>query len=115
MNVTYWASTMTISAFLLLSAYTYFFSQNTINGLKDLGFPDYFRIQLGILKIIAVFALCIPSVPTYVKEWAYAGFFFNTALAFFAHYMVSDGQHMGAVIAFTAVLLSYFSGKTVRP
>lgn len=84
----YWISTIIIAAFLLLSSYTYFFSEHTINGLKDLGFPDFFIIQLGVLKLFAVVVLLVPSIPAYVKEWAYAGvglFLITAMVAHIAH------------------------------
>jgi len=73
MKVIYWTTTIIISAFLLLSSYTYLFSKVTIEGIKELGFPDFFRIQLAVLKLIAVFLLLIPIVPIQIKEWTYAG------------------------------------------
>jgi len=88
MNSIYWISTLIISGFLLLSSYSYFFSESAINGIRDLGFPDYFRVQLGILKLIAVFVLLIPNVPTFVKEWGYAGaglFLLTAIVAHIAH------------------------------
>jgi len=85
MNVMYWTTTILISAFLLLSSYTYLFSKTTIEGIKALGFPDFFRIQLAILKLIAVFLLLIPSVPIQIKEWTYAGIGLFLITAFVAH------------------------------
>lgn len=57
MKTMYWLTTVLLSLFLLWSAYTYFFSKATIEGVKELGFPDHFRIQLAVLKIIAVIIL----------------------------------------------------------
>lgn len=84
----YWTTTILLSAFLLWSAYTYLFSKSTIEGVRDLGFPDHFRMQLAILKIIAVAILLIPQIPMQVKEWAYAGvglFFLTAIVAHTAH------------------------------
>ena len=56
--------------------------------MRDLGFPDFFRIQLAVLKIIAVFILLVPKIPIYVKEWAYAGvglFLITAMVAHIAH------------------------------
>lgn len=87
---TYWISTSILFVFLLLSAYSYIFNTNTIEGLKELGFPDFFRIQLVILKVIAAILLILPVVPLRVKEWAYAGvgLFLLTALT--AHLVHKD-------------------------
>ncbi|MEL6600103.1 MAG: hypothetical protein AAFR40_11310 [Pseudomonadota bacterium] len=49
----YWLSTGGVSALLLLSAATYVFHQPTIDGVRALGFPDFFRIELAVLKLVA--------------------------------------------------------------
>ncbi len=83
MKTIYWSSTIIISSFLLLSSYTYLFSKNTIEGVKALGFPDFFRVELAVLKLIAAVILILPFAPLQVKEWTYAGvgLFLITALA----------------------------------
>lgn len=88
MKEMYWSTTILIALFLLWSAYTYLFSKPTIIGVRELGFPDHFRIQLAVLKIIAVVILLIPQVPIQVKEWAYSGvilFFITAIVAHTAH------------------------------
>lgn len=89
-NLTYWISTVFVSVFLLISSYTYFFSSNTINGLKSLGFPDFFRIQLGVLKFIAAIVIVFPSFPMYMKEWAYSGVGVFLLTAMVAHITHKD-------------------------
>ncbi|MEM9824076.1 MAG: DoxX family protein [Bacteroidota bacterium] len=59
-----------------------------MEGVRDLGFPDFFRIQLGGLKIIAVIILLLPNIPTFVKDWGYAGvglFLITAMVAHIAH------------------------------
>jgi len=43
-----------------------------------------------------------------LKQWAYSALFFEFILAFFAHYMVSDGEQMGAVLALILLATSFF-------
>lgn len=88
MKIIYWSSTIILSAFLLWSAYSYIFSKSTIDGVRELGFPDHFRIQLAILKILSVIIILTPQMPIYIKEWAYAGiglFFITAIVAHTAH------------------------------
>jgi len=88
MKIIYWTSTILISLFLLWSSYTYLFSKVTISGIRELGFPHHFRVQLGVLKIIAVFLILIPQIPIQYKEWAYSGillFFITAIVAHTAH------------------------------
>ena len=87
-TVAYWISTSLISAILLWSATTYLFQASVIEGIKALGFPDFFRIQLAVLKILGVIVLLLPNLPVQLKEWAYAGiglFFITAIVAHVAH------------------------------
>ncbi|MEG1025669.1 MAG: DoxX family protein [Flavobacterium sp.] len=88
MKTIYWLTTALISAYLVLSSYSYLFSKSTIEGIKALGFPNFFRIELAVLKIIAVLILLIPALPLQAKEWAYAGvalFLLTAIIAHIAH------------------------------
>ncbi|WP_299258121.1 DoxX family protein [uncultured Aquimarina sp.] len=105
MKIIYWISTVLVSLMLLWSSYTYFFSKETIEGIKSLGFPNFFRIQLGVLKIIAVFVLLIPQISVQVKEWGYAGvgLFFVTAIV--AHIAHKDSIFISLINVFFIGLL----------
>ena len=46
-------------------------------GIRHLGYPEYFGNALVVFKILGVLALVIPQIPKRVKEWAYAGFAFD--------------------------------------
>ncbi len=88
MKTIYWVSTLLVSSMLAVSAYTYVFHQATIDGVRELGFPDFFRMQLAILKVLAIAVLLVPHVPIQFKEWAYAGvglFFLTAIIAHTAH------------------------------
>jgi hypothetical protein len=60
-------------------------------GIRHLGYPEYFGNALVIFKILGVLILVIPSVPKNVKEWAYAGFGFDFIFASISHFAV-DGM-----------------------
>ncbi len=114
-QITYWTSTSLLCLVLLWSAYTYFFTDSAIAGFRDLGFPDFFRVQLAILKLIAIAILLFPQTPLYVKEWAYAGIglFFLTALV--AHLAHKDGWGINLLLLVFMVLLAisrYYLPKT---
>lgn len=114
-RIAYWASTAILTLIMLFSVYNYFFNHEAIAGFYEaMGYPTYIIYPLAIAKLLGLVAVW-GNFSKWLKEWAYAGFFYNTTLAFFAHTMINDGQHFGAVIAFVAVLISYFTGKTVGP
>ena len=86
--MTYWISTVFTATYLLWSAYGYLFSENVIAGVEKLGFPSFFRIELAILKIVAVVIILIPGIPMLAKDWAYAGialFYLTAIVAHIAH------------------------------
>ena len=107
MTALYWGSTSLLCLFLALSAGSYFVSESTIVGVRELGFPDFFRVQLGILKLVAVLVLLLPQVPLPAKEWAYAGagLFLLTALV--AHVAHGDSIWLSVLlVAFMALLVA---------
>ena len=84
----YWVSTSLISLVLLASGCAYFGSQSMVTGIRELGFPDFFRIQLGAMQVGCAIALAAPAVPGPVREWAYAlaaWFFVTSIVAHVAH------------------------------
>lgn len=80
--VLYWLSKGFISFFMLFSAY-YSFSHAA--DFRQLGFPDYFRIELSVAKVIGALLLFVPAVSWRMREWIYAGFIIAMLSAFIAH------------------------------
>lgn len=64
-------------------------------GIRHLGYPEYFGNALVVFKILGVLVLVIPSIPKNVKEWAYAGFGFDFIFASISHAAV-DGINFQA-------------------
>jgi hypothetical protein len=83
-TVGYWVTTgllvfcMTGGIFELLGA------KATIEGIARLGYPSYIIPALGLAKILAILAILWPGLPR-LKEWAYAGIFFNMMGALVSH------------------------------
>ena len=101
----YYVSNGLVCAFLLLSAISYLTSQTTIDGIRKLGLPDYLRLQLAVLKIIAVVVLLVPGIPLMFKEWAYAGVFLFLLTAINAHASHRDPWYLNAINVLLIVLL----------
>jgi hypothetical protein len=80
----YWVTTgilvfcMTGGIFELLALKT------TIDGIMRLGYPSYIIPVLGLGKVLAILAILWPGLPR-LKEWAYAGIFFNMVGAIVSH------------------------------
>ncbi len=110
-KIIYWIFTGLI--FLLdsvLPAFT-FNSDLAKEGVRHLGYPDYFRIELTIGKIIGGILLILPMVPARLKEWAYVGFGIAFISAFISHSVV-DGLNVQSalpLVGLVILLVSYIS------
>lgn len=100
-----------MSLLMLMSAGMYFFNHEEIAAVfTGLGYPTYIIYPLAIAKILALVAIWT-NLSIALKEWAYAGLFFDFVLAFSAHVMISDGNQMAAVLAMVLLSASYYSWK----
>ena len=63
---------------------------------EGLGYPFYLIPFVGVAKVLGIIAILIPGFPG-IKEWAYAGLFFDLVGATFSIY--SSGER-GANLAF---------------
>ena len=88
-NILYWTTTSILAVMMAFAAYSYITQPAVQQGFHHLGFPDYFRIELAIAKLIGVMLLLAPVIAR-VKEWAYAGFGFTFISAFIAHTASGD-------------------------
>lgn len=110
-KIFYWLSTGLLSAILVMSAGMYVFQYAEVaSQFTAFGYPLYIIYPLALAKIVAVFVL-LSQKQSFFKEWAYSALFFEFILAFFAHFMISDGQQIGAVIALVLLITSYVYGR----
>lgn len=83
--------------------------QAMVDGVKALGYPPYIITILGPFKILGAIVLAVPGLPR-LKEWAYAGFFFDFSGAFLSHFYNGDSIDLilPALVAVFILLGSYF-------
>lgn len=107
--IIYWISTGFIA--LLEGVMPAFTSQTEMakEGIRHLGYPEYFGNVLVVFKILGVLALVLPQIPKKVKEWAYAGFAFDFLFAAISHGIVDGliGQTFFPVIVLGVLSISY--------
>lgn len=92
----FWTATTIIALFEgVMPALT---SQTALakEGIRHLGYPEYFGNALVVFKVLGVLALVIPQIPKRVKEWAYAGFAFDFIFASISHGAV-DGMNVQTI------------------
>ena len=58
--------------------------------VTHLGYPSYFLVLLGTWKVLGACAMLVPRQPL-LKEWAYAGAFFDYTGAAASHLLKGDG------------------------
>ena len=110
-KIIYWVSTGLLSAMLLMSAGMYVFNNEMIQEMfTAFGYPVYLIYPLAAAKFSAIIVL-LTQKQSKIKEWAYSALFFEFILAFFAHFMIGDGEQMGAVMAMTLLVVSYIFGR----
>src|SRR6478672_5448907 len=85
-NIIYWVSTIIFAALMIFSASGGLQpSQQAIQILHDgLGYPLYFIQFISYAKLLGSIAILIPGLNKTVKEWAYAGLFFDLAGAVYS-------------------------------
>lgn len=106
----YWIFTVLVVIAMIFSSYSDLCDPEVAKAIDHLGFPGYFRIELGILKIIGIILLLAP-VPSFMKEWAYAGFTITFVSAFIAHTASGDPvqNRIAPLVILFFLLRSYFS------
>ncbi|MCY7423006.1 MAG: DoxX family protein [Chitinophagaceae bacterium] len=84
-NTIYWISTILFALLMIFSAVGGLQpSQQAIDLLHtNMGYPIYFIQFISIAKLLGSIAILIPGLNS-IKEWAYAGLFFDLAGALYS-------------------------------
>lgn len=110
-RIIYWIATGLLSALMLLSAGMYIFNhEEIVITFENLGHPGHVIYPLAFLKLSGIIVLIAGKNKT-LREWAYAGFFFNFVLAIAAHVNAGDGEFAGGVMALVFLAASYIFDK----
>lgn len=74
-----------------------------VQGFVQLGYPPYFVTILGFWKVAGAIAILVPGFPR-LKEWAYAGIFFDLTGAAWSSAAVHGGAfHILAPLVFAGL------------
>ncbi|CAN5344130.1 hypothetical protein BH09BAC3_BH09BAC3_08010 [soil metagenome] len=109
-NIFYWITTGIFAAFMAFSGITNIIVMPDAVELltNHLGYPVYIIPFLGWAKLLGAIAIIIPGFPR-IKEWAYAGLFFDLAGATYSG-LATDGFNLpmlGMLPFFIIFALSY--------
>lgn len=76
-SIVYWTTTILVAFFMSGGvAQILQFRANPHGVVPQLGYPMYFFLILGVWKVLGAIAILVPRFPR-LKEWAYAGIFFD--------------------------------------
>jgi len=106
-SISYWVITVMV-AFFIGSGGAAELARvpGTVQGLVHLGYPVYFATIIGFWKVLGAIAILVPRFPR-LKEWAYAGIFFNmtgaAATGVFTH---SAAWHVIVDLVLTALTIA---------
>lgn len=101
----FWIVTILFGALMIFSGIQYFTNEQMVQGFHHLGFPDYFRIELGTAKILGACLLLWPGAPQHLRLFVYSGFAITLASAVIAHTASGDAVPMIVAPAVFLVLL----------
>ena len=76
-SIVYWTTTILIAFFMsggLTQIWQYYTNPHGV--VPELGYPMYFFAIIGVWKVLGAIAILVPRYPR-LKEWAYAGIFFD--------------------------------------
>jgi len=108
-KIIFWGATGVLAAMIGIGAvYDAISAPEAVAHVTRIGYPAYIVPFLGVAKILGVIAILIPGYPK-IKEWAYAGIFYDLLGAFYSHIAFGDGPDMwaGFIIGFILIAVSY--------
>jgi uncharacterized membrane protein YphA (DoxX/SURF4 family) len=110
-KIGYWVCTGIIAFILLSGGLGQVAGMNT-EGFIKLGYPAFFATMLGVWKILGGIAILVPRFPR-VKEWAYAGIFFDFSSAAVTH--VAEHSSLFHIISPLVCAGILFGSWALRP
>ena len=114
-KIFYWILTAIVALMMYYSAFSYLTAPQMAAAFKHLGYPDYFRVELAIAKLIGATLLLVP-VSARAKEWTYSGFVIVFISAFVAHTCSGDPVNYRIMpVIFLALLIgSYITWHKIQ-
>jgi uncharacterized membrane protein YphA (DoxX/SURF4 family) len=90
-TIAYWVTTVLVAAESVLGGVWDIRQIPYVRtDIDKLGYPAYVLVIIGVWKLLGAVAVLVPRFPR-LKEWAYAGMFFNYTGAVASHLAVGDG------------------------
>src|SRR5690349_129804 len=109
-KIIYWVATLWLALGMTSTGIVQVLKvEQEVTMFTGIGYPAYLLTMLGILKLLGVVAVLIPKFPL-LKEWAYAGFFFNMFGAVYSH--LASGSEpkelFGPILLLVLIVVSWY-------
>lgn len=115
-TIIYWITTGFIFLFEGVTPALTSHTQVAVEGIRHLGYPDYFRVMLTVFKVIGALVLILPYFKGRYKEWAYAGFGVDFIAACVSHWAIDGfgGQAIFPLVVLGILVASYLSYQIIH-
>ena len=111
--IAYWIITTTLALALLSGGFAGLIQRpENVEFMTHMGYPVYFASIIGFWKLLGGVAILSPGFPR-LKEWAYAGIFFNMTGAAASH--VFAGSAVWHVVVTLSFALLAVASWALRP
>ncbi len=112
-KIAYWITTgLLAAAFAFGGTMDLVRPPEMLAGMGHLGYPAYFLLILGAWKVAGAVAVLVPRAP-WLKEWAYAGMFFDLTGAALSH--AASGDATGKVVTPLVLGALVIASWSLRP
>lgn len=113
----YWAGASFMSLWFGASGFFELTRNPIVWGItQQLGYPPHFIYILGVAKLAGIIVLLTPHKLLRLKEWVFAGIFFDILFAFFSKIAVLGfPATIDAIIAFTVISITYVMFRKLYP
>lgn len=109
-RIIYWVSTLWLALGMTSTGIVQLIKiDEEVDLMARLGYPGYMLTILGTWKLLGVVAVLVPRFPL-IKEWAYAGFFFNMSGAVISHLISGSDpkEHFGPILLIALTVVSWY-------
>lgn len=109
-KIFYWIVTVVFAVFMIFTSVPdVMLAPEAVKMIKGLGYPEYFIVFIGIAKILGGITILIPYFNR-LKEWAYAGLFFDLIAAVISMLAIQGFQAsmLFMILPISFLFISYF-------
>lgn len=115
-KIVYWIITIIFAGFMIFSAVPDIMVEpDAVKMITGLGYPKYIISFLGVAKLIGSIVILIPAFNR-IKEWAYAGLFFDLIGATYSALALGGFQPeiLIMILPIGFLFLSYFLWHKIK-